>query len=400
MDTEEKKFLSADLVILSSSFLLIFMGAGAFQQFMIPMLSERLGKTALESSWILAALYLSFLWWRVACSYTLKWLGDYWSLILGSLIYTIFPLAVLFTRSYALLLVLAIAWGWGAASIWISASTRVLDSSSSKKYGISSGTFYTAAQLGQAIGVILLERIIRTGGENGMLFWVFLITAAGNAMLFMLPAKTVVREQPKLAKVFGVLKSGRNKAVAFMQFASSFGFGVMMSSFADMVRSYYGILLVGTATIWFYVVRLFSSSFLGWLSDRWGRERILFLGFLLSAVGFTVVVFNHSLPAMYLEAGLLGFQFGTVPVAVMAMIGDETKPEERHLVFGGMFLWRDLGVAVAIISGMYINAFTRNYSVSFAIFAALFFVCAFLALRMKALPRKDSATVTTSATRR
>jgi len=259
---------------------------------------------------------------------------------------------------------------------------------------------YTAAQLGQAIGVILLERIIRTGGENGMLFWVFLITAAGNAMLFMLPAKTVVREQPKLAKVFGVLKSGRNKAVAFMQFASSFGFGVMMSSFADMVRSYYGILLVGTATIWFYVVRLFSSSFLGWLSDRWGRERILFLGFLLSAVGFTVVVFNHSLPAMYLAAGLLGFQFGTVPVAVMAMIGDETKPEERHLVFGGMFLWRDLGVAVAIISGMYINAFTRNYSVSFAIFAALFFVCAFLALRMKALPRKDSATVTTSATRR
>jgi len=379
---EESGFLSGTVVVLSISFLFIFMGAGALQQFLIPQFSIMLGRSTLACSWILASLYLSFLFWRVICSYTLKWLGEYWSMVLGSLTYTIFPLSALLSRNYYFLLVMAIVWGWGAASIWIGGSARILDTTSSRRYGISSGTFYTAAQAGQALGVFLLGWVLAGNGIDHMLLWAFLITLAGNIIMLALPQIKIARESPKISKVFGVLKTGRNRAIAFMQFSSSFGFGVIMSTFADMVKSLYSIELLGFAAFWFYLVRLCSSYFCGWLSDRWGREVLLLFGFLFSALGFLFSIFNPALPVLYLAAGLLGFQFGTVPVVVMAILGDETKPEERHLVLSGLYLWRDLGVAVAILSGMYINAYAHNFTLSLAIFSILFFICTFFSLQM------------------
>ncbi len=383
MNDSRKKIGLSDLWIISAAFFFIFMGTGAFQQYLIPVLSEKLGRSALACSWILATLYLSFLFWRILCGYTLKWLGDYWSLVLSSTTYTFFAVCALFSNSYSFLIIAAIIWGWGAASMWISASTQILDSSAKTKYGTSSGIFYTSSLLGQAIGVFLLGWLAGRYGNNGMLIRVIFITLAGNCILLGVPNRHIQRESSTVFKVFGVLKSHKSKILAFIQFTASFGFGIVMSSFGDLIKGLYGVALIGIITQGFYMTRLVSSSFSGWLSDRFGRYNILIFGFLLSALGVALAIFVRTPWMLFISAATFGLQTGIVLVVVMAVIGDSAASQRRHLVFGAIYMWRDLGVAISILSGMYLNAYTKNYSAGFGVFAILFLICAVLVFNMR-----------------
>lgn len=389
MAENQKSLGSKDLWTISSAFFFIFMGVGAFQQFLIPVFSVKLGRSAMECSWILATLYLSFLFWRVVCGWTLKWLGDYLSLVLSSLTYLGFAICALFVNNYSFLIIAAIVWGWGAASIWIAASTQVLDTSTRTKYGSASGIFYTATQLGQAIGVFLLGWIAGKQGNKPMLIWAIIITAVGNMIIFGVPKRRTRRESPTISRIFGVLKSRKSKIIAFMQFVSSFGFGIVMSSFGDLIKTLYGVALIGIITQGFYVTRMVCGYFAGWLSDRVGRDTVLILGFLFSAIGLGLAIFVRTPWALFISAATFGLQVGTVPIVVMAMIGDSTTPERRHLVFGAIYLWRDLGVAVSILTGMYLNAYTRNFTVGFGVFAILFLICMVFSFNLRRYREED-----------
>lgn len=381
--TDEKSSGLKDLWIISAAFFFIFMGMGAFQQFLIPVFSIKLGQSALTCSWILATIYLSFLFWRVICGWTLKWLGDYWSLVLSAATYTGFALCALFVTSYPALISASIILGWGAASIWIAASTQVLDTSIKGKYGTASGIFYTSAMLGQAIGVFLLGRLIGKYGNTAMLVFSIIVTALGNIIILGVPRRRIARESPAINKTFGVLKTHKSKMIAFVQFVSSFGFGIVMSSFSELIKGLYGIALIGTITQGFYVTRMIMGYFSGRLSDKIGREAVLMMGFLFSALGMGLAIFVHTPWALFFAAATLGFQFSTVGVIVMAMIGDSAIPQRRHIVFGAIYLWRDLGVAVSILAGMYLNAYTKNFTAGFAVFAILFLLCTIFASELR-----------------
>ena len=80
-------------VILSTGFFFVFMGASAFQQFLIPYLTDKGVTSAFQASTILALVYISFLVWRAVVAYTLYYLGEYWSTVLGATTYSLFALA-------------------------------------------------------------------------------------------------------------------------------------------------------------------------------------------------------------------------------------------------------------------------------------------------------------------
>ncbi|MDH7571831.1 MAG: MFS transporter, partial [Armatimonadota bacterium] len=311
--------MSRDLAVLSTSFFLIFMGAGAVQQYLIPYLREVTGRTPQECAWVLATIYLSFLVWRLFAAHTIAWLGDQRAIFLGQLTYTLFVGCALVVPRYPVLLAAAALWGWGASAMWIASSTQVLDASARSRYGSASGVFYAATHLGQWIGVVLLGWV-KTHHSWTTLLWVAVaISLAANLTALAVPRKFVARERPRISKVFGVLRSPRSRFLAAVLFVSSFGFGLLLSGFSTLLEP--------ARLIWvtsgFYGGRLVSSWYAGTISDRLGRRGVLVGGFSLAAAGVGLgAVLPASTAALFVAALALGVQTGTVPVAAMAMIGD------------------------------------------------------------------------------
>jgi len=376
--------MSRDLAVLSASFFLIFMGAGAFQQYLIRFMKDVTGRSATECSWVLATIYLSFLVWRVLAAYTIRWLGDQRSIFLGQVTYTLFLVFAIFTREYWLLLAAAALWGWGASAMWIASSTQVLDASARTRYGSASGVFYAATHLGQWLGVILLGWLLTQGGWGPLLGVALGVSVLGNVVALAVPRKYVPREEPRISKVFGVLRSPESKALAILLFVSSARFGLILSLF--------GTLLSGQTLVWvtsgFYGGRLVSSWYAGSISDRLGRRGVLVAGFALAAAGMVCALQTGSPAALFVAALTLGVQSGTVPVAAMAMVGDFTEPSRRHMAFGAIYVWRDLGVALTILGAQQLVS-RVGQGVCFATFAVLFAVCALLSLGLR--ERKGSA---------
>ncbi|NLC55556.1 MAG: MFS transporter [Armatimonadetes bacterium] len=371
--------MSRDLGVLSTSFLLIFMGAGAFQQYLIRYLQEVTGRTPTECSWVLATVYLSFLVWRLFAAHTIRWLGDQRAIFLGQLTYTLFLVFAITAQSYWVLLAAASLWGWGASAMWIASSTQVLDASARTRYGSASGVFYAATHLGQWVGVVLLGYLLARHGWSALLWVAVGVSVAANAVALAVPRKYVARERPRMSKVFGVLRTRLSKLLAAILFVSSFGFGLLLSGFSTLLEP--GALVWVTSG--FYGGRLVSSWYSGWISDQLGRRGVLVWGFGLAAAGMLVGLKTDNLWALFTAALALGVQTGTVPVAAMAMIGDAVDSRQRHLAFGAIYVWRDLGVAVAILGAQYIVRFLGGYGICFALFALLFAACAVLASSLR-----------------
>ena len=86
--------LPRDLKVLSGAFFFLFMGAGAQQQFLLPYLREATSWGTMRYSSVLAAVYFSFMLWRLGIGYSIRALGEYRSIVLGSLTYTAFVATV------------------------------------------------------------------------------------------------------------------------------------------------------------------------------------------------------------------------------------------------------------------------------------------------------------------
>jgi len=154
--TAQEKVVSRDLIVLSSTFFFIFLGAASFQQYLIPYTVRQTGQSHATCSWILASVYLSSIVWRILYPYTLEWIGTRGAIVGGFLTYTLFAVVALLSKSYPLLLISALIWGWGAAAIWITGPSQILESTSALRYGRASGIFYSAVYAGQGLGVYLL----------------------------------------------------------------------------------------------------------------------------------------------------------------------------------------------------------------------------------------------------
>ena len=66
----------------------------------------------------------------------------------------------------------------------------------------------------------------------------------------------------------------------------------------------------------------------GWLSDRWGRKRTIYLGLLIFAAGSFVAAVAQSIYMVILGRVIQGA--GAISAAVMALLADLTREEQSH----------------------------------------------------------------------
>ena len=373
-------------LILSTGFFFVFMGASAFQQFLIPYLTDKGATTAFQAATVLAVVYISFLFWRAVVAYTLYYLGEYWSTVLGAATYSLFAVGAFALERFELLLVAAALWGWGAAAMWISSTTQLLDATADTHYGRASGLLYTATTGGQAFGVLALGALMSVAGVGLGPPVAAGITAIGVATFLFLPNRPKQRVKPRIAPIFRVLTTPRTGLAALFLFLSSLAFGLILGSFSQIIGGSQGHGALALVTAGYWLVRIVGSYAAGFMADWLGREHVLILSFGVAGLGLLLPSFVGGALAMSIAALAMGLLNSAVPVATNAMIGDLTAFGNRHLAIASLFVWRDLGVGIAILAGAAIITLVGSEQLIFGLFSAAFLASAGFAQWLKGQP--------------
>ncbi len=366
-----------DLVLLSLAFFFIFLGPGATQQFLIPFMAKATGRLHSQCSWILAGVYMSGLVWALLCGYTVRWIGARWSIVLGLLCYAGFAGCVYLWPNFWFVFAAALAWGWGAAAVWVSGPTRILENESPLQRGRASGIFFSAVFLGQAIGVIGLGAI----GDPRIIFGVAaLIGLAGVACAWFVRAEKAEIAMFHPSDTIAIMSDTRGKILCALVFTSAMGFGMVLSPLGSAVQVKLGFGMIAKLTIWFYVGRLLIGWIAGWLTDKWGRIPVLSIAFFLGALGLGIAAGTTSALALSAATLTLGLQAGMFQVPTTALVGDWIAPERRHLAFGALYAWKNLGISFAILFGEQLRSVLGGDKVAFGVFAGIMAVCGVLTI--------------------
>ena len=143
------------------------------------------------------------------------------------------------------------------------------------------------------------------------------------------------------------------------------------------ILAIYGESLSGVSPLWIGIAigaygltqALFQIP-MGWLSDRFGRRRIIVLGLLVFALGSVIAGFATSIEMVTLGRAIQGM--GAIASAVLALASDVTREEQRPKVMAVIGMCIGLSFAVALVLGPMI---AKSYGLS-----GVFFVTAVMAL--------------------
>jgi len=414
----DNRLFHRDLLVLSGAFFFIFLGPGAIQQHLDKIIGPK-------RFYVLATLYISLCFWRVFIGVTIRALGDLLSGLLGAATYVAFAATLWFSTSWTAMILAAAVWGWGAASLWITSQARLLDAT--KRYGASSGLFYSLLAAGHALGVGLLALIAAcwlaplgrvvgclaqtrwAGPLAETLPWGLRDVLVATCVLLGLPGLVLIcftRRQGAPRQPFslgGFWKIARQRPIVLIgviQLCSSLSYGILLGVFSEISQA-------TTSSQWpavaFYVARVALCFPAGALADRIGKARVLKLSFLLAAAGILLAALWRSHPGVSLSicAAAMAAQNALTASNGMAMIGDVAKPAARHMALGAVFLWRDLGVVIplfvaGLLKGLLPDAADADlvrevFYASLYGFAAVFVASAFLCEALRKALHPDPA---------
>lgn len=379
-----KARIPTELILLSTAFFFLFMGGGAQQQFVAPYLEQFTTWSPVQRTCVLAMVYFSFALWRLNSAYFTQLLGERLTIMLGSLTYALFPCILAFTRSFEVLLLMAFVWGWGAALNWNTTSIRILNVTMHHRYGAAAGVLYGATHLGFTIGVLLLGAVLHyTNSHRAMFLTASAIALIGCTLPAGLPSTSLKYDTPSFRRLTAVLLTRHGITIAFFLFMGALGFGILLSSFAELAARGATAQWFAAITALFPFARFCISITGGIASDKLGRGLVLAFAFALAAGALLLVaLFPHSSMALGGAALAMGIQAGIAPAVVMALVGDITNPHERHMTYGALFIWRDLGVVTAMIGSQALRQLMRSFQVSFVTFACIFALCALLGVML------------------
>lgn len=367
-------------LLLCFSFAFTFAGAGALQQFVVPVLRQR-GWTEFKSYLPLIVIYFSFALFRFLSGFPVKRLGLRASLLLGSLTYALFPLAFLLKFPYPLLLFVMFLWGLGAAIYWTAGTVATLGFSKKERYGSYSGLLYTFLNVGFAIGIGILGFINTLKGEIEMYLFAFSLSLLGSLLLIILPSPSLEMDTLPPKELLKLALGKASRPAGFYLFVSALALGIMFGSFGEWITSRYGFAYLTIITFIGYAGRIFLAYPGGYISDKWGENIALMLSFLISALGLGLTLAFTSPFTFAFAALTLGSQMSIVPIVATSLIGKRFPPHLYHFASGAILAWNSLGVAIALILGASLQSIWKSLPSVLFVFALLFAICGIFSLR-------------------
>jgi len=388
-DAEPALSARAHVLLLSSTFFFIFLGAGAQQAFLLPYFEEFTDWSQPQRALVIATVYLSMTIFRLGNVYLLRDWPQWKCSIVGGAMYVLFPIAMLgvyFLPSYPLAITAAAVWGWGGAAMWMGTTMQVLAlADRAQRHGSGMGVLYGATHAGWMLGVVVLGIVFRSAQQAGVPWMLYVaatvFTLIGHAIMLLLPRPSEpLPEMPTWNALMAIMSRAKARIAAFLLFAASLAFGFVLGSFTDYVENAHGAQWLWIATFFYPFARFVLSFTSGLLSERFSHGSILAAGFFGGAAGMAVPLLWRHPAGLAVTALTLGLLNGAVPVVSTALIGTSADQRRRPLTYGAMFTWRDLGVVIATIAGSILGLKAGSVAVTFGAFGAVFVGCGVISL--------------------
>jgi len=364
-----------DVLILSASFALIFMGAGAQQQFLAPLFKTTTDWSPIARGLIPAAVYLSMTTWRVPSVWIVDKIGERNAMLLGGATYVAFPAAIYLLDSYWMLVLSAVCWGIGATLMWVTSSIRVIDAVSHRNYGKASGVFTGSVYGGILVGTLLQSQIAAAFSLRTVFLAASLISACGLALMTTLRAKATERTHPNMRDLVTITRMTNWRIVGVLLGLSAMGYGLMLVPLGECIVVQLGVSSLALAAI-HPAARLTMGMTSGWLSDIVGRRGVIVGGFMIGGVGLAITALSPGSPyALALGIFSIGFLGGVAPTMGLAFVGDAAKNEMRLMMHSSLFVHNDFGVAAAILAGQLLQMNTSGFTPTFGTFSIVLLIC-------------------------
>ncbi|MCF6177915.1 MAG: MFS transporter [Geopsychrobacter sp.] len=246
------------------------------------------------------------------------------SYTLGSLIMTLAPLFYLplsgdITNFFWPLMFLRVIHGIGLAICFTAIFTFIVDLIPPTRLNEGIGMFGTSGLIGMAIGPAMAELMIKFGGFSALFLEAALF--AGIGLLLHLPVtetKREITERLNGVGFFSLLKQPKHLRVALI--AGIFGFGLAATgTFVTPLAAKKGIVFISSYYLAYSAAAVGIRFIAGRIADRFGENRLLPWGVLLSAIGMFGLPFCDSRGLLIISGLLSGAGHGLVFPALNAM---------------------------------------------------------------------------------
>jgi MFS family permease len=295
-------------------------------------------------------------------------------------------MALGFTSSFGLWLILAFLIGSGAAGTYIPLVPLIIGWSSARRSGGAIGF----ALSGTGVGIMIVGWAVPLILEQfGMAGWrVAWLIFGASTILIGLAAWIWLRENPAFvdgpaprdARDFAPTLLYRNPSLRIILIVYLLvGFGYI--SFATFAVAYAveEIMLsekeAGLLWSLFGLFSVFGCLFWGMVSDYIGRKAVTLVDLLLLSASILLAVLWQEKTGLYLSGSLFAFSFNGVIVLIAALFGDRLPMADMNRIFGLSTLIHGVGQAVGIAIAGWLKDLTSSFVVPFLLSALVIGVC-------------------------
>jgi len=357
--------------------LLLFLGSGATQPYVVPYLKD-LGYSSLLGSLVIATIYFSQIPTRFLIPKIEGLLGKKLVVILGITGYTLYAILFALGKTLWHFMFATVVLGFTSALFWTSGIVLLLNNTPRERYGRAVGALYAGVGLGTAIGVIWLNKVLASLGGKYMFLLASIPPAIGALFMLKLKVGDNVISAPITFKALKEIANRETFIVSFLLFVSSFSYGIVYSGFSILIIREIGIGWIGVLTISFYLFRALFSRIGGGISDFIGRKVSFIISFTLGALASFLLGISKN-PIMFVVSGaLLGYQVSTVSVNANAWIADIASFQDRPIYIAFTFTFNALGVAISLLISGYFLATPEKTYMAFTIFSVINIISAIL----------------------
>jgi MFS family permease len=238
------------------------------------------------------------------------------------------------------------------------------------------------------LGVLLLGMVLHSyadpaQGQTAILVIAVALSACGNVLALFLRIKPKTRPPAKLSDAVQCLRSRAGRYLVLLSIATYLGWGLLLSSFASLVRDIGQDAKLQWIVLPYYAGRLVVAWIAGHTSDKVGRERVMLSGFALGTSSLVAAALWPTAPVIAAVSAVLGMQAAMVSVSSTAAVGDYVREDERHLIFAGTNAWGYLATGLTMIGSQLLRQRYESFAPSFLLFAGFYGVCALLVVRMR-----------------
>ncbi len=244
----------------------------------------------------------------------------------------------------------------------------IADSAKDAYFGRTYGFHRALDTLGAMLGPLTAFIILALSGDNyRLLFGLAIVPGIVAIAIILLGVREIVPEAKRIFK-FSIRQIDRRLKV-FLIIMVIFTLGNSSDAFLLLRARNIGVPATMIPLVWLaFNISYFLWAFpAGMLSDRIGRRKTIFMGFIIFSLCYTAFSFNHSPVVIWFIFMIYGLYYGFTEGNLRAYVADLTTSEIRATAFGvyhtvvGItllpanllmgYLWQKFGFKTALLLG-------------------------------------------------